>query len=190
MRTNQFPSLIGLFRAMFTLAALLLMGVGVWATVDGAAYAAEAASSEDWPTVDGRILESKVNYVWSSGSNLDGSYRPQPRPPKKVYGARIRFEYVVDGRSFDGKRISFGSVGGGESGARDLVERFPLGATVPVFYDPEDPAQAVLIAGSEGVYVFPLVGVIMTVLAIVSLLVIRRLMPKAMTTQLSMARRG
>ena len=55
----------------------------------------------------------------------------------------ILYSYQVSGQPYEGFKIAPGPQVGG-SGARKVVARYPEGAQVMVFYDPQNPAEAVL----------------------------------------------
>jgi hypothetical protein len=64
------------------------------------------------------------------------------------YDFRLLYRYEVDGGLYEGSTVSH-SPSLGFSSASSLKERFAEGATVPVFYHPESPAQAVLEKGFQ-----------------------------------------
>ncbi|HEX8911636.1 MAG TPA: DUF3592 domain-containing protein [Humisphaera sp.] len=89
-----------------------------------------------FPTVQGLILESRVEVTRGAD---DTSHMPI-----------IRYAYEVDGVRHEGSQIRH-SGGLNDCGiAYALVARFPAGSVQPVFYDPTDPADAVLVAGWTG----------------------------------------
>lgn len=80
-----------------------------------------------WPTVDGVVLESRVDH-----SNLE-TMKPV-----------LRYEYVVGGRKFVGFRVSYSGYGVSRSAMEALLAPYKAGETVRVHYDPGNPAHAVL----------------------------------------------
>ena len=68
-----------------------------------------------------------------------------------LYEPEILYEYVVAGQAHQGRRIAIVSGGGhgSEAEAARVLEAYPVGAEVPVFYDPEKPARAVLEPGGS-----------------------------------------
>ena len=105
--------------------------------------------SKSWPKTSGTITRSEVN-SWTK----DG---------KSQYDARINYSYEVDGKKYNSTKIySSGSYSGGNiTKAKKLVDEFPVGNTVDVFYDPEVPESAALKPGVSGnnilMAVFPLI---------------------------------
>ncbi len=55
----------------------------------------------------------------------------------------VAYEYMLDGKTFCGKRISLAEVIP-EGEIETIPNRYPMGASVTVYYDPANPCQAVL----------------------------------------------
>lgn len=92
----------------------------------------QARSSLRWPSVMGTVT--------GSGTKTQSSLRGGP-----ATAADVRYMYEVDGKRFEGTRISFGQYGTGDGGhARKEAEKYPVGKPVTVYYDPNSPATAVL----------------------------------------------
>lgn len=67
---------------------------------------------------------------------------------KTTYGATIQYKYFVDGQEFQGNRRTFSNVR--TSSVRNtekILDRYPPGGSVGVFYDPDDPSSSVLEPG-------------------------------------------
>ncbi len=72
-----------------------------------------------------------------------------------TYGFTVNYTYVVDGRTYASARYRYSMwSSSSRSPARTLKASFPEGATVPVFYDPAAPEDAVLATGVEGQELF------------------------------------
>ena len=69
-------------------------------------------------------------------------------------GARIEYRYTVAGRHYKGRRIGLtGEIYCNHSNRADrLLARYHAGATVRVWYDPRDPADACLERTAEGAW--------------------------------------
>ncbi|MGN7613909.1 DUF3592 domain-containing protein [Magnetococcales bacterium HHB-1] len=97
----------------------------------------KASESEQWPSAYGQVemVQVEPSYVVGWGMSL-------------AHRVHIRFNYTVDNvGSFSGRRIDFGI------GSRDfifrafadrVVERYPVGKTVRIYYNAENPRDAVL----------------------------------------------
>ena len=57
---------------------------------------------------------------------------------------RVEYEFSVGGRTWRGDRISIGEDTGGAN-TEATLRRYPVGATVSVYYDPGNPANCVLV---------------------------------------------
>ncbi|QDU77337.1 hypothetical protein Pan97_44040 [Bremerella volcania] len=118
------------------LAGALLAGVGLIGLVFPLNSASQGAESDVWPTVMGTVTVSQVE---SSGPKDDRSYYPE-----------VKYQYDVEGKSYTSDRINF-DLAGTRSSIRqemtDVVDQYPAGADVKVFYDPSDPSQSCLEPG-------------------------------------------
>jgi hypothetical protein len=67
------------------------------------------------------------------------------------YYAVVLYEYVVNGQRYQSNRIRFGlEVGSGWTGmAQKVVDKYPAGSVVQVYYNPADPTDAVLERSAE-----------------------------------------
>lgn len=107
-----------------------------------------AAASRNWPAVQGRVVSSEV--VVASQTSGGGTRRTS-------YRALIKYSYQVGTARFESVRVSFmgwGSSAGtmqrsDKSAARSDANRYPRGAEVKVFYNPQDPSEAVLEPGAS-----------------------------------------
>ena len=74
------------------------------------------------------------------------------------YYAIIRYEYEVGGTTYKGDQIAFGMQASVQDRRKveDEVRPFPVGATVPIHYDPKRPGQAVLRVGEASSVATPL----------------------------------
>jgi hypothetical protein len=83
----------------------------------------------EWPTTTGKVLTSQTE--WRSSGEGSAEY------PVVLYS------YRANGQEFQGRRIAPGMEVGG-IGARKVVERYPVNSQVTVYYNPENPEDAVL----------------------------------------------
>jgi hypothetical protein len=108
------PTLVGLF-------FLFQWGKQVTDTVN-----APNRAPNNWPWVRGRILDSQVDS--SSG---------QPAP-------QVTYEYVVNGATYQSQTIRYGKRLILPHEVPAVVERFRPGTEVMVYYNPANPAEAIL----------------------------------------------
>ena len=89
-------------------------------------------ASQAWQMATGRILKSRVEV--SGGDHT--SVTPY-----------VLYEYEVYGQSYQSQQIKAGDQfmrTYSSRSAYDTVDRYPVGATVTVYYDPADPQQSAL----------------------------------------------
>ncbi len=94
----------------------------------------EARASAGWPATEGKIIHTEVR-ASSSGDSLNTVYYPQ-----------IRYEYSVLGQTYTGSQITFGGTPAKNTlrEAKKALAAYPYGASVTVYYNPENPQDAVL----------------------------------------------
>ena len=96
----------------------------------------------NWPTVQGKVVASSVENHRSSNSNGGGS--------STTYHAEILYEFAADGTTFNGNRVAYGDYGSSNpSHARRIVNRYPEGKSVAVYYMPGDPEVCLLEPGMK-----------------------------------------
>jgi len=100
-----------------------------------------AHKSNQWPNTIGKIELSGVKENWSTGSGIS----------KRMYSANIKYRFIANKAEYVGDRVDFGSAGSMgrsvDADARALVSRYPPGEEVRVYYNPENPQEAVLEPG-------------------------------------------
>jgi Protein of unknown function (DUF3592) len=87
-----------------------------------------------WPSAPGRITKSEV-----SASHLQTEHEAT----RIVNLPAIEYEFSFNGRRYTGRRIAVGEDSGGANIGATLA-RYPLGAIVAVYCDPDDPENCVL----------------------------------------------
>jgi hypothetical protein len=88
------------------------------------------AAVSQWPSTMGTVNASHLERRSSS----EGGYTNYPV---------VQYAYQVSGQAYQGTKIAPGMEVGG-TGAGKVVARYPAGARVMVFYNPENPSDAVL----------------------------------------------
>jgi len=128
--------------------SLICFVVGGVAVFFGSGQIKAAKQSADWPTVQGTVVSSEVQQERNT-SRSNGKSRM-----KTTYHAEILYDYVANGTTYSANKVSFGQVGGSSPApARKIVNRYPKGKNVTVYYNPEKPETAVLEPGmSAAVY--------------------------------------
>ncbi|MEP3479596.1 MAG: DUF3592 domain-containing protein [Fuerstiella sp.] len=98
-----------------------------------------AKASKAWPTVDGIVIESKVR-TKKSNDRKDGP----------TYQAVVLYDYQVEGQEYSSDRIWFGGEisTSNRSQMRNIVKEYKEGEATTVYFDPQNPEEAVLQPGA------------------------------------------
>jgi hypothetical protein len=96
----------------------------------------KVAQAASWPSTLGTVTSSRIEMRSSS----EGGSTPYPV---------VNYAYQVLGQPYQGSKVMPGPNVGG-SGARKVVERYPAGAQVMVYYSPEKPSEALLERSTPG----------------------------------------
>ncbi|MDP2315285.1 MAG: DUF3592 domain-containing protein [Pseudomonadota bacterium] len=127
VRTGLHPAIPGGLAAVLFLLASIPLALA-WTQM------AADARAESWQATQATI---------STSQTYDASYRDQRdglTRTKEEY--ELVFEYAVDGRVYQGTALDPG--GFVSWSPQDVVTRWPVGAHVQAWYDPEDPSVAAL----------------------------------------------
>ncbi len=78
-----------------------------------------------------------------------------------TYGATVQYKYLVDGQELRGNRRTFSNVRTSSvRNTQKILARYPLGGSVDVYYDPDDPSSSVLEPGvGASTYILLLVAI-------------------------------
>jgi hypothetical protein len=124
-----------------TAQALFILGVicfpvGAFMLARAEFNRANAAASRDWPAAQGKVTKSELK------SRLMGH--------GMSYTLDFSCDYAVGGRGYRLRDVQFGT---GRVSSRKLIEgfaeKYPVGSSVEVRYDPDDPQIAVLESSDE-----------------------------------------
>ncbi len=104
----------------------------------------QAASVSGWGHTTGAIVASEAETFDAAQARLGG-------PRSKLIRQRVTYRYAVAGVDYMSDRVSFGARTSSSLRAleQSIVRRYPVGASVPVFYDPANPSEAVLERGAR-----------------------------------------
>lgn len=115
---------------------VVLIGSGVVAIAIGAiVYVVQfrqglrADASKKWPRASGTVTASALE-------KLPGKWWR--------YRAALQYSYRVGGKDYQSNRVFWGGNEGWQRHMASVVETYPAGSKVRVYYDPKDHAEAVL----------------------------------------------
>ena len=115
------------------LLVLFFSCLGIWQTITE--YKSGFASL-NWPETKGVIDEAVVDHYSTGG----GAYADN---------AKISYSYNVEGKDYQGFRVGF--LYDSSRNPAGLVEKFPPGKTVEVYYEKSDPSNSVLSRGGGSI---------------------------------------
>lgn len=96
-----------------------------------------AHRAASWPSVTGIVTQSHTARRWGLGNGIwiAGLW----------YVPEIAYRYEVGGRAYKGRKITLADRGYPKlKAAREVIARYPEGASIPVYYDPAKPRRAFL----------------------------------------------
>jgi hypothetical protein len=154
MAQNRFDSPIARFGLRFFGVLLLVIApVSAYFFVVGLR---EAYASRTWPQTAGVIAESRVERV--------------NRGTKVSYDAIINYRYGVNNQQYAGDRLRMADAKSSkQSAAEARVAQYPVGKTVTVYYDANDPQKSTLEPGvSWRSFAYLGIPVVMLVMGVLS----------------------
>ena len=139
---------------------LIFSGIGMGLLLFGRSARRKALASQSWPAVAGTVTESEVKITeHNPGNGMDAEQTTHYKPV-------VKYQYSVEGMEFTGSRIAFGAMNSAHSAANAVVARYPAGASVTVRYDPEKPAEAVLVTKTGGGAMLMVLGVMFLIFGV------------------------
>ncbi len=128
---------------------------GALLTLFGIQFLNQANETSDWPAVTGSVLGTRVSYSLSSSANSAS---------RRSYYYIVTYEYKVDEQSYINDQYSAGDNEHGPDRFSEEAEaeaaaasKYPEGSSVTVYYNPDVPEEAYLVAGATGASYIPLI---------------------------------
>lgn len=142
-----------------TLCEILLFALGLACVLLAVYYRRKRLKALSWPSVPGKVINSSVliRTQEDSGDAIT-TYLPQ-----------IQYEYQINGNSYVSNVWRFGvgfATSFREWEARSAVERYPTGSAIAVFFNPANPAEAVLEPGKTPYVAAGIVGAVFILLGL------------------------
>ncbi|MHB1119021.1 MAG: DUF3592 domain-containing protein [Bellilinea sp.] len=132
---DVFGQLIGFL--CLGLFVVIFLGAGVYLILRSRKDKLKVQQAMNWPSVTGKVLESRLIESTSTDSDGDSSttYRPY-----------IRYEYEMGGITYTNDKVDVGMVisTSGTKKANELLSRFSKGSAVLVYVNPDNPADSIL----------------------------------------------
>ena len=138
---------------------LVFIGVGAFLIFQSIRSQRKAESSRAWPAIAGRLIDAQVSHHTSTDSDGDTSHH---------YTPKIRYSYQVAGQYYEGNKIGFGfqQSYSSQAKAQAALSRFPPSGEVSVYYDPQNPAEAVLERKAGGSTASWMIGIVFLVIGL------------------------
>jgi hypothetical protein len=157
MSDNLIPFLFALVCGGFFI--LLLAAVGIFLIIYSRRSSKKADASLSWPATPGTVTFAEVKRGTNRDDDGNESY---------VYYPSVQYTYQVQGQSFTGRNIAFGGklASNDPAQAEKELARYPLNGQVPVYYNPDNPSEAVLERKAAGAKWGLVVGIILLVVSI------------------------
>ena len=128
-------------RALPLVGPIVMSAAGLGLTAAQVRLLARARATKAWARCTGTIIGAVPEAYFDAG--------PRGTPWPRTL-ARIRYRYSVNGEPYEGHRVSLsGPPPESWTNAAALRERYRVGAEVGVWYNPNNPTQAVLEAGAN-----------------------------------------
>ena len=132
----------------YTIILALFIVSGIGAMLWGWRLIAAGKKSIDWPYVDGTIKESRQDDLLP----------------------HIEYSYTVAEQTYQANMTISGDITPSEEFTKSYLEKFPVGKTVKVYYNPDQPDSATLEPGpGKGDWIVFAIGLATTVLGILFL---------------------
>ncbi|MDY6970610.1 MAG: DUF3592 domain-containing protein [Spirochaetota bacterium] len=139
--------------------SMIFAGFGVGFIIYGYNVLQNAKQSEKWPVVNGTVFLSKIE----KHENTTG--KGVKRRTTVSYLPKIEYKYSINGREYKSNNVVFGQ---STEGAGNIVQRYPKGKKVKVYYNPSDHATAVLEPGvGISSYLFIGFGILFSIISTV-----------------------
>jgi hypothetical protein len=110
-------------------------GGGVILIISALTFGRRAKTNISWPAVKGKVLSSEV--VESSGLTDQGV-------PFSSFKPVIRFKYGVNQVEYISIHIGQSVLQANHPAIQQISEKFPIGKSVTVHFDPQNPTEAIL----------------------------------------------
>jgi len=103
----------------------------------------EAKDAENWPTTQGEVLETRI----TSHTSTDSSSRSGSGGSNTTYKPRVLYRYSVEGETLENHIVQMMTSYDSHSEAQKVLDRYPIGSTVSVYYKEEEPSKSLLEPG-------------------------------------------
>ena len=144
----------------FQLFCWLFIVIGLMSISAGVQSLVKSLSTKNWSLTDGVIQSAHQE--------------AHPGDDGTTYSAEVTYTYQVSGVNYQGRKISIGQMSSSAQNVQRILDRYPGGKKVSVYYSTADPAEAVLETGIHGgTWIFFGVGTAFGLVGVLFLQVVR-----------------
>ncbi|MCS6906974.1 MAG: DUF3592 domain-containing protein [Anaerolineales bacterium] len=160
MANDSFPIVFSLLCGGFFF--LVFGGLGIWLIASSRKQRQKLERSQNWPTTIAEIILAEVR---------ERSQYDNEGDTRRYYYPHVEYRYQVAGVTYQGDALTLGARVGYPSPARARQElaRYPVGAQVRAYFNPEDPKEAVLELRTTGSNFMLIFGILALLIGLCSL---------------------
>ena len=103
----------------------------------------DAKEAENWPTTQGEVLETRI----TSHTSTDNSSHSGSGGSNTTYKPRVLYRYSVEGETLENHIVQMMTSYDSRSQAQKVLDRYPIGSAVRVYYKEEEPSKSLLEPG-------------------------------------------
>ncbi len=146
---------------MEQIAPVILLLVGLLFVIIGLIQKLRGIVASKWPSVPGVMLKAELfEHLTKTKTSTNrmstfSSYEPL-----------VEYRYAVDGKMLTGNRIAIGLTRLPLEKAQEFVDKYPVGATVPVYYNPKSVKESRLDVSAANATPSLIIGVILAVVGL------------------------
>lgn len=139
---------------------LLFISIGVGMLIKLVQQFGKLQQSKHWISTSGKITSSDLD---AQVTTEDDGYQTT------TYLAKVNFTYEANGNTYESDRVNidYGMRTSNIRKQQSVVEQYPVGSNVTVYYDPEDPSQSVLEKKVNGAFTTILVSAVFIAIGVV-----------------------
>lgn len=118
----------------------------------------KAKKASGWPSVQGKVIDARLEEQKSTDldDNLSIHYRPV-----------VTYQYEIGGQTYASNRTGVIPMNYDQKTAQKKLDAFPMGSALTVFYNPENPEEALLNPSKTTANIFLIIGIVVLVISCV-----------------------
>ncbi len=146
--------------------AALVGGLGVFIIIVGLLSLQQGKQTKTWKVIAGKIIQSTLEEKRQDIRQADGVTHSE-----MGYQPQVNYEYRLGDRVYTGHRINLVERQYTQAAGKKAVEKYPVGGTVQVHFDPNNPEESVLETGSGGSAIIFMLGGLVLIIAGIAIVI-------------------